>query len=184
MGHEIGIGNGLSGPSGIDRDRLVAIAPDKIYGLDKYVHWTLLERDELLGILDLLGKRRVTGADIIGHAYIATAEGHGTYQTEPMGFEHLEDTDELLERIADFGMLNEFPNNFKIRLVIAVGESDMVLLDYDSEEQPEICESCEPEHLNPSHSCDHGTDHYSSHYSVSAGPIVDADELSSMIHHF
>ena len=168
----------------IDRDKLADIASSKIYGHGEYVRWTLLEHDELLEVLRATGTEWITGADVMGYAYVATIEGITDAHPRPMEFEYPSRTDDLLERIADFGTMNEFPNNFKIRLLISTGSSDMVMVDYELDEQPEICDDCAPEHLDDHYSCEHGSDYVDSNYSVSVGPRPDEGEFQSLIYHF
>jgi len=126
----------------------------------------------------------MVGEDILGYTYQSTTENVYTSHTGPMDFEFQERLVDLLERIADYGMLNEFPNNFKIRLLAGLDEANMILIDYEADEQPEVCDDCEPDHLSAGHSCEHGTDFFSSNYSVSIGPRVSDDERDSLLVHF
>lgn len=161
---------------------LSAVVSERAHQLNDEMRWLFIDNTELNQVLDALARTEITGADVIGYVYVPTASG-GTmidHRGEIAATSPLR-VDDLLEGIADSGMMSEFPNNFKIRLILRADESHMVTVDYESDEEPEICESCEPDHLNDQHSCDHGMDRCSSSYCVAFGPVASADEIDSLL---
>lgn len=161
---------------------LSAVVSERVHQINDETRWLFIDNTDLNQVLDALRSTEITGADVIGYVYIPTADG-GTMidHRGEIAVKEPVRVDDLLEGIADSGMMSEFPNNFKIRLIMRAAENRMVTVDYESDEQPEICESCEPDHPNEQHSCDHGIDRCTSSYCVAFSPVASADEIDSLL---
>ena len=137
-------------------------------------------RESYLAFIKLLGVETISGASVLGYQYRNSND-----YAEDRHYGALTDGDykveELMESIADARAdLVEFPNNFTIGLGIAFDEKTAVVLSYEMDEQPGICDSCwadeEYMNFNGEYNCGHGVnDTYSAKYGA---VVMNRDDIS------
>lgn len=144
------------------------------YETEGVSHWFRLDYETLKKVLISVGCLSVRGAQVIAYRYVNT-QSHHTYESYdgPMGFEQPIEIPDLIEQIGDFGMNEEFPNNFIVALAVQIDESNRLLVQYDCDAQPNVCDDCEPTHEDEHHSCGHVMDFVDATYSVHHGAISD-----------
>lgn len=151
------------------------------YNTGEARHWYLLNYEQLTRVLEALGCATVRGSQIVAYSYVNTASSYRFEDhTGPMEFEEPTDVPRLLEHIGDIGMNDEFPNNFKIALALQMAGKTRTLIHYECDEQPEVCDECEPTHFDDGRSCEHGSDYVSASYHVAHGEIDDSSIQDAM----
>ena len=101
----------------------------------------------------------------------------------------------LQERIADIGMMNQFPNDYDLRVAVEVDAETVIIYDVDSNSVPVVCEECmasededlqEELALNPQYGCGHLDDEYFTRNSVTMMKTpADNDELyAALVHRY
>ena len=160
-------------------DMSKAVLERHINGLKAYVETGepyspyLDSRESYLAFIKLLGVETISGASVLGYEYRNSNDyaedrhkgvlADGDYKVE-----------ELMESIANARAdLVEFPNNFTIWLSVAFDEKTAIVLSYELDEQPGICDSCwadeEYMNFNGEYNCGHGVNDT---YSLKYGAVV------------
>lgn len=118
--------------------------------------------------LKVLGYDTVQGAQILAYKYCNTVEGitEGELSPSVEGSFGLMD---FINHLADtHGLMLEFPNNFKVGVIVEHDEDLVITYHYELDEQPGVCAECEAErrrdedYQDDYHSCGHSEDTYSS----------------------
>lgn len=153
----------------------------KPYEDERAKHWFLLDYEKLKRVLESLDCLTVRGSQVIAYSYVNTQSSRmHELHNGPMEFEVPTDIPRLLEGIGDIGMNEEFPNNFMIALAVELPDGTRLLIQYDCDEQPSVCETCEPTHYDVMRSCEHGNDYVSAGYTLHHGEISDESVEQSM----
>lgn len=123
--------------------------------------------------IDLIGHTEVTSGQIIYWNYEATAYESMQKSGDSYQFRGVRTISSIQERLGDVGMNLEFPNDFKVQLVVSLDNEAAIIYSFESSSSPVVCEACrtstnsevrEEIDLNPDYSCRHCVDDYSFRY--------------------
>lgn len=162
-------------------------------GLQRYIEtgeqyfFTLINNKEFDAFLNLLGIQEVNGNQVMLANYRNTAEYVDERIKESSRFISTDTfkTCELFEIIADrYANRVEFVNNFKVDLAVKLDDDTSMLLQYECDEQPGICNDCydDPDYMefDSNYPCDHGIpDDFTYRYSAL---IISSDDLEEEFH--
>lgn len=132
-------------------------------------HFYLRDEEALMNFTRLIGHETVSSEQILAYYYSATA------------FERLEDSGEALnfngertviaiqEMLGNKGMNLEFPNDYNVKMAVALDAETMVIYVHESNASPVICHACASSRdpaiiqelaMNEHYSCEHSIDEY------------------------
>lgn len=128
--------------------------------------------EDLNRFSDLIGQSTFDASLVIGFHY-ASADGYIVQQTD-LGWSGPDTLHQVLSRIGDLGMTEEFNNDFTVRLLLSLDDETVVGYEHRSSEVPMVCDDCSllPEYdqidgESRHYSCEHCNSEFENSYGAS-----------------
>lgn len=147
--------------------------------------------DELAfkAFLELIGHDKLDGSKILAYRYTSLIESHEVTNLNP-AFEGDWSVIQVQNYLGDFGMMLEFPNDFKADCIVELDNESVVYYGHQSNSNPVVCEACEGleeydpiEGVNRNYSCDHEEDEYDTRNYVAIIKRPDTIEIERIVAH-
>lgn len=153
-------------------------------------HLMVEDEEAFLKLLVLLGHESVESLQVIAYSYATNYGDHDGVGERELPFSGPRELMDLITRISLIGINSRFPNDFKVRLAIALDSETMVAYGYDSSSRVSVCEECrssldlatmEDVALNPGYGCEHSIEEYSSSFCASVMKRTDSSRALQTI---
>jgi len=174
---------------------------DWIAAIDTFVatgqpeYFYLIDDQQLRDFCKLVGHETVASDQVLAYYYSASANEYCEEYGQELNFEGRVAVPEIQERLGDKGINLEFPNDFRVKLAVALDAETMVVYERESNAEPHVCDDCanstDPDIVSSleinrgNYGCGHEDETYDIRNSAMLMARDSAsDTLGKLIHHF
>jgi len=163
--------------------RQLEVAQEKLASGELLAFYPFVNKEQSRALFELLGCNEVYAEQVLGYQYQSTY-GANTYESgDTIKFRGPLRINQLLFNLGNIGAADDFPNNFRVGVAIALDDETVTIIRQEVDEQPNICVGCEDDKTYSSgeNSCDHENDEITTSHVVYLQNRVDAAEIKQLL---